>query len=90
MKEIDFELLKKYGWHGNFEMSKSLYNTMENNAYLIEAMQNTKYMVIPTECIKKFVLQESEIGRQLFEIEVKPNIKGDMFFFCDTSPKEKE
>lgn len=90
MSGIDFGLLKKYGWRGNFEMSKELFNRMKINAGLIEAMQNTKYMVIPTECIKKFVLQESEIGRQLFEIEVKPNIKGDMFFFCDTSPKEEE
>lgn len=90
MKEIDFKLLQKYGWRGTLEMSRELYNRMEINAGLIEAIQKTKYMVIPTECITKFVLQESEVGRQLFEIEVKPNIKGDMFFFCDTLPKEEE
>ena len=90
MKEIDFGLLQKYGWYGNYEMNKSLYNTMKINADLIEAMQDTKYMVIPTECIEKFILQESGIGRQLFEIEVRPNIKGDMIFFCDTLPKEEE
>ena len=90
MKEIDFELLRKYGWRGNFEMSKELFNRMKINANLIKVIQKTKYMVIPTECITKFVLQESGVGRQLFKIEVKPNIKGDMFFFCDTSPKDKE
>lgn len=90
MKEIDFGLLQKYGWRGNFEMSKELFNRMKINANLIEVMQNTKYMVIPTECITKFILQESKVGRQLFKIEVKPNIKGDMFFFCDTLSKEEE
>lgn len=90
MSEIDFGLLQKYGWHGNYEMNRSLRNCMKINADLIEAMQNTKYMVIPTECITKFILQESGIGRQLFEIEVSPNIKGDMIFFCDTLPKEQE
>lgn len=90
MKEIDFGLLQKYGWRGNFEMSKELFNRMKINADLIEAMQKTKYMVIPTECITKFVLQVSGINRQLFEIEVKPNAKGDMFFFCDALSKESK
>lgn len=90
MKEIDFGLLQKYGWSGNFEMSKELFNRMKINANLIEVLQNTKYLVIPTECIEKFVLQESGTKGQLFEVGLKPNAKGNMMFFCDTLPKEEE
>ena len=90
MEEIDFKLLQKYGWHGSYEINRRLYNRMKINADLIKAMQDTKYMVIPTECIEKFVLQESGIKGQLFEVGLKSNTKGDMIFFCDTSPKEEE
>lgn len=83
LTQKELNLLKEYGWTGNYEPSDELFNILYINAELIKALKNTKYMVVPTECITKFILKESGIKRQLIELEVKPNSNNDMLLFCD-------
>ena len=90
LTQTELNLLKEYGWTGNYEPSDKLFNILYINAELIKALKNTKYMVVSTESITKFVLKEAGIKRQLIELEVKPDSTDNMLLFCNLNEESKQ